>query len=297
MAKKSRRSVLSKKRRRRARLLNSSHGIFALGLFLIFALAFSLFLGDAVKITGDGGVYAAEENIDSSENLIPFSLLGVAGSLESETEQKDNISRIGSSAENMMVGQVVSAVTEEAQSIDISSSLENTIAAFSNDALASSGTPTIMSDDDYENLLRIVQAEAGDEDLKGQILVANVIMNRVKYHEFPDNISDVIFEHRDGIPQFAPIYDGAFYTVTVSDSVREAVKQCMDGVDYSEGALFFVQKDATSPESVSWFDTELKHLFKYGVHDFYTYPEGTVSPSASEDAGSLDSASPQPAES
>ncbi len=42
-----------------------------------------------------------------------------------------------------------------------------------------------MSDEDYQNLLQIVEAEAGTEDIKGRIMVANVIMNRVKYSEFP----------------------------------------------------------------------------------------------------------------
>ena len=35
----------------------------------------------------------------------------------------------------------------------------------------------MMSDEDYDTLLHIVEAEAGTEDVKGRILVANVIMN------------------------------------------------------------------------------------------------------------------------
>ena len=41
------------------------------------------------------------------------------------------------------------------------------------------------SDEDYNTLLRIVQAEAGVCDEKGKILVANVIINRVKSPRFP----------------------------------------------------------------------------------------------------------------
>ncbi|POP31602.1 cell wall hydrolase, partial [Lactonifactor longoviformis] len=26
-------------------------------------------------------------------------------------------------------------------------------------------------------------------------------------------------------------------------------------------------------KNVEWFDKDLKKLFKYGVHDFYTYPD------------------------
>lgn len=41
------------------------------------------------------------------------------------------------------------------------------------------------SDQDYEVLTRIVEAEAGGCDTKGRILVANVVLNRVKARNFP----------------------------------------------------------------------------------------------------------------
>ena len=47
-----------------------------------------------------------------------------------------------------------------------------------------------MSDEDYDTLLHIVEAEAGTEDVKGRILVANVIMNRIKNKEFPDTVTE-----------------------------------------------------------------------------------------------------------
>ena len=37
-----------------------------------------------------------------------------------------------------------------------------------------------ISIEDYENLLRIVEAEAGGEDETGKLLVANVVLNRVE---------------------------------------------------------------------------------------------------------------------
>ena len=43
-------------------------------------------------------------------------------------------------------------------------------------------------------MLRIVEAEAGTEDIKGRVLVANVIMNRVQNEEFPDNVTEVVWE-------------------------------------------------------------------------------------------------------
>lgn len=45
-------------------------------------------------------------------------------------------------------------------------------------------------------LERIVEAEAGDQDLEGRILVANVILNRVHSNHFPDTIKGVVFANR-----------------------------------------------------------------------------------------------------
>ena len=106
-------------------------------------------------------------------------------------------------------------------------------------------------------------------------------MNRVSNSEFPGTVTDVIFDQKNGVPQFSPIYDGRFYEVTVSDDTREAVKQALEGVDYSQGALFFIQRSAAEKQNVSWFDKELKKLFKYGVHEFYTYPDEKDSKSSS----------------
>ena len=117
------------------------------------------------------------------------------------------------------------------------------------------------------------EAEAGTEDLKGRILVANVIMNRVKYPEFPDNATDVIWQYIDGVAQFSPIADGRISEVVPSDETKEAVKQALEGVDYSDGALFFIQRSAAAKNNIQWFDKNLKKLFKHGVHEFYTYPE------------------------
>ena len=83
-------------------------------------------------------------------------------------------------------------------------------------------------------------------------------MNRLSHEEFPDTITGVILDQRNGIPQFSPVYDGKFYEVTVTDETREAVKQALEGTDYSEGALFFVQRSAADKKNVSWFDKDFK---------------------------------------
>ena len=88
-----------------------------------------------------------------------------------------------------------------------------------------------------------------------------------------DNATDVIWQYIDGVAQFSPIADGRISEVVPSDETKEAVKQALEGVDYSDGALFFIQRSAAAKNNIQWFDKNLKKLFKHGVHEFYTYPE------------------------
>lgn len=126
-----------------------------------------------------------------------------------------------------------------------------------------------ITNEDYENLLRIVEAEAGGEDRKGKILVANVILNRVMDEQFPDTITDVIFQQEEGVCQFSPIRDGRFYSVEVSDETVEAVNAALYGEDCSDGALYFMARAYADKEKAAWFDRNLTKLFTYGGHEFF----------------------------
>ncbi|MBR2005733.1 MAG: cell wall hydrolase, partial [Thermoguttaceae bacterium] len=122
---------------------------------------------------------------------------------------------------------------------------------------------------EYEDLLRIVEAEAGGEDKMGKMLVANVIINRVEDPRFPDSVSEVIFQKENGVSQFSPIADGRFYQVKVSSETVEAVNAVLAGEDNSRGALYFAARKAADPDHMKWFDRNLTRLFAYGGHEFF----------------------------
>ena len=124
---------------------------------------------------------------------------------------------------------------------------------------------TDYTESDYNVLLRIVQAEAGGCDMKGKILVANVILNRVESDEFPDTITDVVYEKR----QFSPVSNGSINRCKVEEETVEAVDRALAGEDYSEGALYFMNRRASSGSNVRWFDTHLDYLFQHGGHEFF----------------------------
>ncbi len=133
--------------------------------------------------------------------------------------------------------------------------------------------PDMMIEQTAENievLERIVEAEATDQDVYGRMLVANVVINRVHSKYFKNTVKGVVFEKIGGYEQFAPIRDGRYFTVPITEKTREAVRRVLAGEDYSDGALYFFQRDITTDKKAAWFDNNLKYLFKYGCHEFYT---------------------------
>ena len=112
-----------------------------------------------------------------------------------------------------------------------------------------------VSDEDYQILLRIVQAEAGGCDAKGKILVANVVINRVLSQKFPGTVKAVVYQPS----QFQPVSTGVINSVKVSSETISCVDRALSGEDYSSGALYFMNRRG-SGSAASWFDSRL-HLF------------------------------------
>lgn len=244
-------------------------------LALCTALAMVISLGmKAFNGNDSGKVYAAsavnEDSFDE-EVAVPTGIAGVVSGVSDTPSSGSTVTRMGSSCEQVIVGQRVQTVKNTTADLNVSSSMENKVNELDARSITLAENPTLMSDEDYDTLLRIVEAEAGSEDIKGRVLVANVIMNRVKSEDFPNTVTEVVWDNSDGVPQFSPTYDGRINEVTVSDETREAVKQALKGTDYSEGALFFIQKSAAEAHNIKWFEKDLRKLFKYGVHEFYTY--------------------------
>ena len=127
----------------------------------------------------------------------------------------------------------------------------------------------VITEDDYQVLLNIVEAEAPEEDITGKMLVANVVLNRLELEFGGDTISEVVFARG----QFEPVLNGRIFRVTPSETTIEAVERVLNGEDKSQGALYFMARSLASKSGVRWFDTNLKFLFKHGGHEFYTEKE------------------------
>ena len=125
-------------------------------------------------------------------------------------------------------------------------------------------TRYLLSDDEYLAFAQIVEAEVtGDfinnpyvsyeDGLLSKVRVAQVILNRIESPDFPNNILDVIYQKE----AFSPVADGRMWSVTVTDTTREAINIALspDTEDYTYGALYF-RSDSTSCDYGYWLMTD-----------------------------------------
>lgn len=120
---------------------------------------------------------------------------------------------------------------------------------------------------EYNVLLRIVEAEAGGEDITGKMLVANVIMNRVQNGRFPNTVTEVVYQkNANGKAQFSPTVNGRIDSVNVSQETVDAVERVLNGEDSSNGALYFRSVHSNG----TWHDNALRRVAEHGNHIFYT---------------------------
>ena len=131
----------------------------------------------------------------------------------------------------------------------------------------------IMSYNDYQTLLQIVEAECTGGDERSKQYVACVVLNRTKDAHFPDTVYDVVWQRLYGEAQFSPTQDGRMGTLKITDSTVQAVNNALTQEDISEGALFFLAREYAAKDNVEWFDDQLEYLYSYGGHEFYRFKD------------------------
>ncbi len=126
-------------------------------------------------------------------------------------------------------------------------------------------TPAALcSEEDFYWLCRIISAESQGEPLLGQIAVGTVVLNRVACPDFPDTITEVIFDEAGGI-QFEPVANGAVYWEPTAQSVL-AAELVLAGVRAAGESMFFY---APALSEGIWINENREHLITIGCHRFY----------------------------
>jgi len=128
-------------------------------------------------------------------------------------------------------------------------------------AESSISTTSPSGDNMVELLARLINGEARGEPYIGQVAVGAVIMNRVKDPSFPNTIAGVIYQDQ----QFSSIRDGQFDVAIDEDStVYKAAQDAMNGIDPTNGALYFYNPSKTKSKwlfSLKTVTTIGKHVF------------------------------------
>lgn len=112
--------------------------------------------------------------------------------------------------------------------------------------------------EDMRTLAQLVQAEAGNQDLTGKRLVADVVLNRVDSERFPNTVKEVIFQRNP--VQFGVTVDGAFDRV-----VGDVPEECFKAVQMEWG------QETRLDKNVMYFNgvhENGKNPFKHGDHWF-----------------------------
>ncbi len=121
-------------------------------------------------------------------------------------------------------------------------------------------------------LSNAIYFEARGEPVRGQIAVAQVVLNRVFSPFYPNDVCGVVYQnaHRHLACQFTFACDGIPDVVTEPDAWIRAKRIAADMLD---GKLWMPEVSKSTHYHAAWVRPswvgEMKRIFKFGIHTFY----------------------------
>ncbi|MBP5596062.1 MAG: cell wall hydrolase [Pseudobutyrivibrio sp.] len=120
-----------------------------------------------------------------------------------------------------------------------------------------------VTDKARDILYRITEAEATGGNIEQKKNVASCVLARVKAPQWPNTIEGVVFQKQ----QFTPIWDGRYYTVTITQSTREAVDWVLKNGE-THDCLWFCS-DASYRKENSYHRKNHTWVFFDGEHHYF----------------------------
>lgn len=121
--------------------------------------------------------------------------------------------------------------------------------------------PTKYSERDLQLMANAVYGESRGEPYEGQVAVAAVILNRLESPDFPNTISEIIFQPG----AFTAVADGQIW-LTPNERAKQAVLDAMNGWDPTENALYYFNPKTATSKWI-WSRPQIKqigeHIFCY----------------------------------
>lgn len=135
------------------------------------------------------------------------------------------------------------AFGEEAEQIYRSIHGEDTVTAvaakdIASESAAQAAPAAQISAGEMDLLAAIIQCEAGGESHEGKVAVGAVIMNRMRNRQFPDTVTDVVYQSG----QFSPVASGILSGVLAQGARSDcyaAAQDALNGVNPVGDSLYF----------------------------------------------------------
>lgn len=117
--------------------------------------------------------------------------------------------------------------------------LDSTFVGYNEEAIAAYEAELLAKSEEVRIMAAMIQCEAGNQPMEGQIAVGAVIMNRVKSASYPNTITEVIYQPSQFGPSDSQTFADLLAGDTIKESCREAAKQAFMGTDNVGGAMHF----------------------------------------------------------
>ncbi|WP_406541895.1 cell wall hydrolase [Clostridium ljungdahlii] len=119
-----------------------------------------------------------------------------------------------------------------------------------------------ITQNDVDLMAKVVYAESNSEPFEGQVAVASVILNRLKYPEFPKTVEGVIKQRG----AFSCVKNGTI-NVSPNESSYSAVSQALKGINPSGKSIFFYNPQIATSQWMKNIDK--RNMRTIGHHVFF----------------------------
>ncbi|KAA5806212.1 cell wall hydrolase [Thermoanaerobacterium thermosaccharolyticum] len=117
---------------------------------------------------------------------------------------------------------------------------------------------------DYDDVLllaKLIQAEGEGEPMIGKVAVGAVVVNRVQNPNFPNTISEVIFEPG----QFESVTNNRIFNIeNIDEECMISALKALEGEDPTDGSLYFYNRHTATND---WIKSK-KVNATIGKHNF-----------------------------
>lgn len=202
---------------------------------IVFVL-FGVFVGECIKLKTEN-TKLIEANVVISEDYLKV--------LEENTALKKKIKSLNGKVTNLE--KEVKKLEKEVKKVDL---------------------PVYnYTEEEIYLLAQCVEAEAGyyDNHDVSQRYITQVILNRVRSGQFPNNIKDVIYQKSGDTPQFSVAYNGMIDREVELETLANVYSVLIYGTDLPEYVLYFYGSSLTENwvNTLNTYDTIQGTVFAY----------------------------------